>query len=280
MVGAIGLVALTAVLYWLLTDEAFTVTEERVAFDGLVHADEAEVRERLTDIERGPNVFRVQASDIVSELSTLTEVDAAAARVTLPANVSVSLDERDPVFIWSDGQHAWLVDEEGMLFAPADVVDEDADPDDDTAELDDTAVSVDQRAAEEAARAQLPRVEDARIPETPPTVGTYLKPVDLLAMRQLLALDGDTLGPRATELTLRVDDRDGYVLASADRGWRAMFGRYTRTIQPPSVVPRQAQCLEWLLASDTRKLELIRLVTTEGGCGTFTTYQEKKQKDG
>ena len=114
------MITLTALLFWLLTDDAFSVTEDNVTFVGLRHADEAQVRAHLSDLERAPNVFRVRASDIVSRLSELTEVDAARAVVTLPANVSVELDERDPLFIWSNRQVEWLVDETGMLFAPAD----------------------------------------------------------------------------------------------------------------------------------------------------------------
>ena len=120
LIGAIGLVLLTSVLFWLLTDDAFRVSQQSVRFEGLVHADEAVVRSKLSDLERGPNIFRVRASGIVSELSTLTEVDAAYARVTLPAEVTVGLDERrSRVHLEQPGQ-SWLVDEEGMLFAPAD----------------------------------------------------------------------------------------------------------------------------------------------------------------
>ena len=179
--GAAGLVVVTAVLYWLLTDEAFTVTDERVSFRGLVHADEARVRERLPDLERGPNVFRVRASELVSELSTLTEVDAASARVTLPADVSITLDERDPVFIWSDGDNDWLVDEEGMLFAPADTVLEpaaDGEPGTGTTAAETTAADT----ARADAREGLPIIRDDRLPEVPPTVGSYLPATDLAEM--------------------------------------------------------------------------------------------------
>ena len=48
-----------------------------------------------------------------------------------------------------------------------------------------------------------------------------------------------------------------YVIESDDRGWRALFGYYTPTLQPPEVIPRQVQCLRWLLASEERKLETV-----------------------
>lgn len=252
LVGALGLVVLTALLYWMLTDEAFTVTDEQVSFRGLALADEAEVRARLTDIERGPNVFRVRASRIVSELASLTEVDAASAVVTLPADVSVTLDERDPVFVWRHGAKAWLVDEAGTLFAPVDA-----------------KTALDEDTPEGAVRSRLPVVLDQRLTEEPPAEGDHLSAIDLSVMRQLLALDSERLGPRATELELRVDDRAGYVLSSRDRAWQAYFGTYTLTLQPPDVIPRQAQCLEWLLASGPRQLSEAWLVVSEGGCGTY-----------
>jgi cell division septal protein FtsQ len=262
LLGAIGLVVVTALLFWLLTDDAFRVTDERITFRGLAHADEAEVRDYLSDIDRGPNVFRVRATDIVSELSTLPAVDAAWARVTLPADVRVTLDERDPVFIWSNGQIDWLVDEEGMLFAPG-------------AEAAETDEAVDQ--ASQAARADLPVIEDSRIVE-PPAVGSFLPVADLAAMRQLLAITPELLDSTSSDLHLRIDERDGYVLESRDLSWRALFGHYTPSVQPPAVIPTQVQCLRWLLATEERRLGQVRLVPSDDGCGTFTRRDAKPRK--
>jgi hypothetical protein len=275
-------VLLTSVLFWLLTDDAFRVSEESVEFQGLVHADEAAVRAKLGDLERGPNIFRVRASDIVSELSTLTEVDAAYARVTLPAKVTVELDERDPVFIWSNRAVSWLVDEEGMLFAPADettaqaVADERAAVDGAPATTAEEAAASQPpdsaRAAGLVAREALPIVQDTRNWTEAPTVGTYLRPADLTVMRLLLALTPELLGIKPQELTLEVDTDAGYVLKS-DRGWRALFGHYTPTVQPPDTIPAQVQCLQALLASEERKLEVVRLALSDEACGTWTTFE-------
>lgn len=290
-VGAVGLIILTALLFWMLTDEAFSVTAERVTFAGLTHADEAEVRAHLSDLERGPNVFRVRASDIVRELSTLPEVDAAYAVVTLPADVTVRLDERDPVFIWSDREYEWLVDEEGTLFAPA-LADPTKVPESDAAEGSDGAVgeglASDDDAADGdpagapapgpaalAARQILPVVLDDRLPIEPPTEGSRLSAADLAVMRLLLAVTPELLDSKAKQLRLRVDERNGYVLESVDRGWHALFGHFTPSLQPPEVIPRQVQCLQWLLASQERKLEQVRLALSDSACGTFTSIEAK-----
>ena len=119
LVGAAGMISLTVLLFWLLTDDSFRVTEARVSFEGLRYADEAAVRAHLSGLDRAPNVFRVRAPEIVSQLQDLPEVSSAHATVTLPADVLVRVQEREPMFVWSDGRQAWLVDREGMLFAPA-----------------------------------------------------------------------------------------------------------------------------------------------------------------
>ena len=290
VVGAMGMITLTALLFWLLTDDAFRVTEADVTFSGLRHADEAEVRSYLADLDRAPNVFRVRASDIVSELSGLIEVDAAAATVTLPASVSVELDEREPVFVWSDGEESWLVDDAGMLFAPADDLTAMSDtqaegpaPAEAEADSPATAPATEGPATVDvgrAARAALPMVRDARQPDPRPTVGSTLAAIDMAVMRQLLTLTPELLGSRSEDLRLSVDNVDGYVLESRDLGWDALFGHYTPTLQPPDKVPLQVQCLRSLLAREETVLERAWLAVGERTCGTYRAAEPKRDRQG
>jgi len=285
VVGAMGMLTLTALLFWLLTDDSFRVTEADVTFSGLRHADEAEVRSYLADLDRAPNVFRVRASDIVADLSGLIEVDAAAASVTLPASVRVELDEREPVFVWSDGEESWLVDDAGMLFAPADDPAAGSDMDADASTPAEALASAEVEASTTsdvgtAARAVLPLVRDARQPDPRPTVGSTLAAIDMAVMRQLLALTPELLGSRSEDLRLSVDNVDGYVLESRDLGWDALFGHYTPTLQPPDRVPRQVQCLRWLLARDETELERAWLAVGERTCGTYRAAEPKRDRQG
>jgi cell division septal protein FtsQ len=239
LLGAAGMVTLTFVLLWLLTDASFRVSETGVTVSGLVHADEAEVRAHLAGLERSPNAFRVRASEIVSRLQDLPAVISATAQVHLPHSVSIEVQERQPLFVWSDGTKRLLVDDEGVLFAAA-------------------------RGEEPG----LPVVEDGRLTQTPLQTGSRLPVADLVVMRQLLALTPERLNSTAERLELRVDELDGYVLES-DLDWQAVFGHYTATLQPPSVVPRQVQCLSWLLAAHERTLERTHLAVSESACGTL-----------
>jgi hypothetical protein len=238
LVGAGGMLVLTLVLLWLLTDASFRVSEAAVRVSGLVHADEANVRAHLAGLDRSPNAFRVRASEIVSRLRELPEVATATARVSLPGGVAIHVREREPIFAWSDGTETMLVDREGVLFAP----------------LDDEEPGV-------------PIVEDGRLTQGPQGPGSRLPAVDLQVMRQLLALTPERIGSRADQLRLRVDEREGYVLESP--GWQAVFGHYSPNLQPPDVVPRQVQCLSWLLAGHEPTLLRTNLVVSDDGCGTL-----------
>jgi cell division septal protein FtsQ len=238
------MVALTVVLLWLLSDASFRVTGSSVEITGLTYADEADVRDHLDGLERSPNAFRVRASEIVGRLEELPEVASASARVSLPGTVAIEVREREPIFAWSDGGATYLVDREGVLFAPVD-----------------------------GEATDLPLVEDGRLVERPWQLGARLPAADLAVMRQLLTLTPATLGSRSEWLRLRVDQQDGYVLDSED--WQAVFGHYTPRLQPPDVVPRQVQCLTWLLADRERVLERITLAVSATGCGTRTEVDRR-----
>jgi hypothetical protein len=313
LVGAAGLVVLTALLFWLLSDDGFRVDPADVNITGIRLADSAAVRDHISGIDRGPNVFRLRAIDIVEDLGALPEVAFARASVALPANVTVEVIEREPIFIWSNGGESWFVDGDGVLFSPRDEtvvadamaaararLDESVsasaapavvEAEEDTVEPDDpspttppqpevavtagvTGAGPDRGA--DAALVALPVLLDARLVETPFVPGDRLPAIDFSVMRQLLGITPAFLGSQSNAVSLRIDERDGYVLRSEDIGWQAVFGHYRPTVQPPDVVSLQAQCLASLLASKPeRRLVRVVLVPTEERCGTFETVKSR-----
>lgn len=319
LVGALGMIAITAVLYWLLTDASFRVTAADVVVEGLRYTDETAIRERLTGLDRGPNALRVRTSEIVSDLGVLPAVAAADATVTLPARVSVRVEEREPIFTWSDGSTDWLVDRAGWLFAPmptddgggtapGDLGTTDAGPSaapvdgpdagssppleaSDAgspaaptapvaggpagARSDAPSAAASDRFRETGVRAVLPRIDDWRQRSAAVVEAARLPAIDLLVMRQLLALTPGSLGSRASELTLRVNEDTGYVLSSD--GWQAIFGHYTPTLRPPEDLPRQVQCLRWLIADGEKRLDTVRLAVAANHCGTYRELEKRSR---
>ena len=297
LVGAAGMVALTLALWWLLTHEGFRVDAASVSVSGVRYVAPARVEEIMADLARGPNVFRLRPGDLERSLLALPEVRVARASVALPASVRVLVVEREAVFVWSNGGEAWLVDREGVLFArpgpgdlpPTPFSEPDADaaaadaPDADTPDADAPDAGASDApgdgtadasvAAPDAAPGSLPVVEDGRIVAEPPGQGDRLGELDLTVLRHLLALTPEVIGSSSSSLRLRVDELDGYVLESLDRGWQAVFGRYSPTLHPPTLIPRQVQCLAALLSEREARLSRVWLVPAGVNCGTLRRFE-------
>jgi hypothetical protein len=249
--GVLGMLATTVVLWWLLADASFRVGPEDVTIEGLRLASRDAVLARLEGIERVPNVLRIRADDLLRSMGDMPEVRAATLSVGLPADVRVSVEEREPVFAWTDGQDAWLVDRDGYFIARPE------------------AAGVATKPTTGAGSA-LPTVNDERLTTEPPRPGQRLDPIDLAVMTQLLALDPKRVGSASPDLELRVDERFGYELQSPELGWQARFGHYTPTIFRPDRVPLQVQCLATLLEAVEDELVSAWLVPSEEACGTYT----------
>lgn len=260
--AAAGMLAVTAALYWLVTDEGFRVTEAGLRIEGVHYADMSEVRDALGQLGLGPNVFRVRSQALATEVSGLPEVVGADVRAILPDRVEVDVHERIPILRWRSGAKEYLVDVEGVLFAPAAA----APP----GELGSGAIGT-----------RLPAVEDDRL-GTGLTLGRRLTPEDLQVMRQLLALTPEYLGSSHEELTLRIDGRLGYVLEAPDGRWRAIFGHYSPMARPPAIVPGQVQCLRALLRIREASVARVYLPGVAGSCGTYlpgSRGRDRSQQD-
>ncbi|MGH2467765.1 MAG: cell division protein FtsQ/DivIB, partial [Candidatus Limnocylindrales bacterium] len=194
------------------------------------------------------DLVTLRTSTLATRLRALPAVDAAATdaaevRVALPGRLIVTIHERRPIVVWQVGPRGLLVDSGGRLFAEADG----------------------------AARPALPAVADQRATALALAVGDALDPLAFSAVRKLAAVTPALLGSTAPSLALALTDADGFTLA-APAGWRAVFGLYTTTIRPPSIIDRQVQCLTSLLAQvGERNLATIYLSPGAGACGTYTT---------
>jgi hypothetical protein len=245
--GVVGLVLTGAALAWLTTDPAFSISPDDVIMSGLHYTDPAAVRRQMRLVgDIHPATVIISTRSLEAAVEQLPTVLHARVRATLPDQLTVTVTEREPMLEWTAGGQAWLMDVEGLMFAPATAPD----------------------TGDGSTETQLPVIDDQRR-TVALGLGDRLGPVDLEAVRTLGSVTPELLHSDATTLQLSLDDDDGWVL-SAPGHWRAVFGHYTQTLAPPSRIPTQVQCLRSLLQASEPLIDGVTLaVGSDRLCGTY-----------
>jgi hypothetical protein len=248
------LLAALGALAGLCVSQAFDLGASGVEVVGARYVDAATVTTALgLDGSMRPNLVTLRTGDLEAALRKLPAVDparadAVAVRVALPDRLVITLHEREPILVWETAEGGFLVDEAGVLFAP-----------------EGSAPQV----------PPLPVVRDDRSASTGLRVGAQLAASDIEAVRRLAALSPSFLGSAATSLAVRAGDDEGFTLDAAPQGWHAVFGFYTPTVRPPTLIDGQAQCLASLIAAGEARLATIYLAPGGDRCGTFTSQPAK-----
>jgi cell division septal protein FtsQ len=248
--AAVVLVAAVTALLGLTTSGAFSLAPGGLELTGARYTSLAAVRRALgLDGSAPTNLITLQTAPLENALRSLPAVDparadAASVAVALPDRLVVTLQERQPILVWQVGGRRYLVDVTGTLFA----------------EL-----------VPGAPDGGLPIVRDGRSASATLAIGETLDPSDLTAVRQLAAVTPALLGSAATSLAVAVTDQEGFTLDAQPGLWHAVFGVYTATLRPATIVAAQVQCLASLIAARERTLGTIRLPGAGSHCGTYTT---------
>jgi cell division protein FtsQ len=66
----------------------------------------------------GLSIFWVNPDQVARRVETLPNVKSAQVRAGLPAHISISVEERQPQFVWQTGETRWWVDAEGTIVPP------------------------------------------------------------------------------------------------------------------------------------------------------------------
>ena len=219
------------------------------AFRKLV-IDDAAVHRVVTDeligaqlglAEGGSNLFLLASDRLQAAVEQLPGVLSADVAVDLPDTVRVRVVERDPILVWTVGDHRFLVDRDGGLFA-------------------------DVQPGPGSPVNGLPSVVDNRASAATLAVGGHLDAVDLDAATRLGALRPDQVGSAAAGLRLTIDDEDGFTMRPSSGPWAAVFGFYTPTLRPPDMIPGQVQALRsLLLAQGEAAVRHVTLASAQGG---------------
>ncbi len=197
-----------------------------------------------------PNVFRIDTARMRRALLALPTVADANLSVQLPGRLVVHLAERRPILVWAVKDERWFVDVNGLVMAPA--------------------------PAGDPAATGLPVFSDDRTGRNALAPGDLIAPTDLAVARQLGAVTPRMIHSSATSLSYEITDADGYTVSGGSKGWLAIFGMYTPTLRPPSLVPAQVQCLSSLLAKEgERRIATVYLFPDGNECGTFIARSTK-----
>lgn len=191
-------------------------------------------------VPEGTNLFQVQTAPIEARLAALPAVAAAHVSVSLPHALAITITERVPILVWQVGDHRYLADGAGVLFATVD--------------------------AATAGAAHVPTVVDLRVVSRGSVVlGATLDAVDFDAATRLGSIVPAEVGSAATSLHVWVDDTDGFTMTAGAGTWTAVFGFYSPSVRSPDLIAAQVRLLKSLLADHEPAVARIYLAGDRNG---------------
>ena len=186
------------------------------------------------------------AEEAVAALPLVASVRVSAG---LPDGIQIRVREKSLLLRWQIGDLVYAVTESGELLG------------------DTTTLNLAPTAA--AALAAAPLLYDDREGSPLLAVG-QLTATELDVATRLASLTSEDLGTGATALTLRLLSDFGFVVQATGPSieWNAVFGIYSATIRPASMIPGQVRLLRSLLAG--RETRLGWVILADDQAGTYT----------
>ena len=244
--AALAIVAASLGVYGAATSAVFSFARLEVVGDRWT---DTELVRRTLAIPDGANLFRLSTDALVERLEGLPTVRRVEVSVALPDMVIVRLAERTAIMTWRIGDHRYLVDETGTLFAD---------------EPGDTPLT---GPDEES----LPAIDDRRFLSVTYLLGDRMPATDIDVATRLGSLTPADIGSAATALVVSIHDDEGFVVRAVSPGWRAVFGFYTPELRKPAIIPGQVRLLRSLLLG--REDSVGRVILATETDGTFTTRE-------
>jgi len=201
------------------------------------------------NIPIGSSLLGVNLRDAEEAVAALPLVASVRVSAGLPDGIQIRVREKSLLLRWQIGDRIYAVSESGEL-------------------LGETA-SLNLAPSAAAALAAAPLLYDDRTPSPLPTVG-QLTATELDVATRLASLTPEDLGTAATTLTLRLLSDFGFVVEATGPSieWSAVFGIYSATIRPTSMIPGQVRLLRSLLAG--RETRIGWVILADDQAGTYT----------
>ena len=201
------------------------------------------------NIPIGSSLLGVNLREAEEAVAALPLVAAVRVSAGLPDGIQIRVREKSLLLRWQIGDRIYAVSESGEL-------------------LGETA-SLNLAPSAAAALAAAPLLYDDRTTSPLPTVG-QLTATELDVITRLASLTPEDLGTAATTLTLRLLSDFGFVVEATGPSieWSAVFGIYSATIRPTSMIPGQVRLLRSLLAG--RETRIGWVILADDQAGTYT----------
>ena len=125
------LVVLAWALYSVFASPIFFISGVTIRGNAMIMAEEVSAVSQMD----GMSIFWVDTQAVRSRVEALPGVISASVRVSLPADVTIIIEERVPQLLWRTGAATWWIDAQGTVIQPRGVLeaaititDVDADP--------------------------------------------------------------------------------------------------------------------------------------------------------
>jgi len=114
IIGLLTLLLFVWIGYLLFRYDAFYVYTADIQGNHILGADEIYAASGVHTL----SVFWIDPKTVKNNVERLPNVKSARVKVTLPANVRIEVEERQPEVVWQSGEDLWWIDNEGTFVTP------------------------------------------------------------------------------------------------------------------------------------------------------------------
>lgn len=116
VVGVMVIACIAWILYLMFTLDDFYIYDAEIVGNRILNAPEIYAASG-TDSQ---SVFWINPNEIAARIEALPNIKTAQIFLTLPANLKIAVEERQPEVVWQTGDKVWWIDIEGTFVPPRD----------------------------------------------------------------------------------------------------------------------------------------------------------------
>ena len=203
----------------------------------------------ISNIALGSSLLGADLRAAERSVASLPLVESVRISAGLPDGLQIRVREKALLLRWKIGERVYGISDSGELLGDLD--------------------TLNLASAAEARWMGTPLVIDER-PASPLLTDGRLSAIDFDVATRLASLVPADLGTAATSINLKLTSDFGFVIAadSPTVTWVAVFGIYSATIRPTSMIPGQVRLLRSLLAG--RETRIGWVILADDQAGTYT----------